>query len=412
MQRKQPKGYYSYLLFIALFYFFIFKDCLENILPFTKYGDELSALLAIPIFFVKLVKNHFCVRKNQEGYAGYITIFLLFGFVSSILYHYQDFVSVALPDMFLCMKFWLAVYVGRNLFSNVQMKVFGKRILWHVRFITLLYLVLFVLDQVFVIFPGDIRYGLKSVQLIYGHPTTFVACCLLLIMLLLAVYDYGRDYKYWLIILLFLMCMTLRSKAFGAALAVMVLCYLVLHKKRKLKFRTAILMMLSALAIGWEQIEYYFLSSIQLDSARYQLLVNSIKIAEDHFPWGSGFGTFASYYSAVCYSPIYWMYGLANIYGLSPKTGSFISDSFWPMILGQTGFFGLIAYVLAIIALFQSVQKIYYINRSYYTAALSGIAYLLISSIAESAFVHPLFIPIAIVIGLMLSQRNEVGKEY
>ena len=42
---SKPKGYNRYLLFIVLFYFFIFKDYLEQITPFVGYGDELIGLV-------------------------------------------------------------------------------------------------------------------------------------------------------------------------------------------------------------------------------------------------------------------------------------------------------------------------------------------------------------------------------
>ena len=158
--------------------------------------------------------------------------------------------------------------------------------------------------------------------------------------------------------------------------------------------------------MGWEQIEYYFFSSIQSDSARYQLLIVSIEIAKDHFPLGSGFGTFACYYSGLSYSPLYGIYGLTNVNGLRQGATSFISDSFWPLVIGQTGFIGAVTFVLAIVMLFKAIQRIRKTSLAYYASALCGICYLLISSVAESAFVHPLAVSIAMMIGLMLSQSE------
>lgn len=165
-------------------------------------------------------------------------------------------------------------------------------------------------------------------ELMYSHPTVFVAYCVLLSMILLAVKDYARNYKVWLVAQLILMCTTLRSKAFAAAVAIVLICYFVFYRKKKFSFRTLILFIPLAIALGWEQIEYYFFSSIQSDSARYQLLIVSIEIAKDHFPLGSGFGTFASYYSGLSYSPLYRIYGLTNVNGLRQGATSFVSDSF------------------------------------------------------------------------------------
>lgn len=133
-------------------------------------------------------------------------------------------------------------------------------------------------------------------------------------------------------------------------------------------------------------------------------MIVSIEIAKDHFPLGSGFGTFVSYYSGLSYSPLYGIYGLLNVNGLRQEATLFVSDSFWPMVIGQTGFIGLVAFVLAIVMRFNAIPKIRNVSLSWYASALCGVCYLLIASVAESAFVHPLAVPIAMMIGLMLSQ--------
>ena len=52
----------QYLIFLLLFYFFISKNWLEQYWSFIGYGDELVALLSIPIFIIKLYKNHFLLK--------------------------------------------------------------------------------------------------------------------------------------------------------------------------------------------------------------------------------------------------------------------------------------------------------------------------------------------------------------
>jgi hypothetical protein len=326
--------------------------------------------------------------------------------MGNAIYEYQPFVSVALPDAFLCMKFWLSLYVGKNIFRKIDIARYGRKIYFHVKFITAVFTLLLVADKLFKIFPASIRYGLRSTQLMYSHPTTLVGCCVLLVMILLATKEYGKKYNVLLLCQLILICMSLRSKAFATAFAIVLICYFVFYRKKKFTIRTLILFTPLVVALGWDQIEYYFFSSIQSDSARYQLLVSSIKIAKDHFPLGSGFGTFASYFSGLTYSPIYKIYGLTNINGLIEGATSYVSDSFWPMVIGQTGFIGTTAFFIAIVMLFRGIQKLRNVNTSYYASALCGMCYLLISSMAESAFVHPLAVPIAIVIGFMLSQSD------
>lgn len=166
------------------------------------------------------------------------------------------------------------------------------------------------------------------------------------------------------------------------------ICYFTFYRKKKITIKTLLLFVPLVVTLAWNQIYYYFFSSIQGDSARYQLLINSFKVIKDHFPIGSGFGTYASYYSGKYYSPIYSSYGLTGIYGLTRDNTSFISDSFWPMVFAQTGLIGTIAFGCALLRLFKQIQKIRITSMAFYASAISVLSYLLIASTAESAFVH------------------------
>ena len=83
-------------------------------------------------------------------------------------------------------------------------------------------------------------------------------------------------------------------------------------------------------------------------TARVALNVTSLKIAADHFPFGVGHGTFASPTSRQTHSEVYYQYEIDHIYGLSFERdgGCFMCDTFWPMIIGETGFLGLCLYLL------------------------------------------------------------------
>jgi len=91
------------------------------------------------------------------------------------------------------------------------------------------------------------------------------------------------------------------------------------------------------------------LADMTLDSgtgspdARAALYQTSAAIARDDFPLGVGLGRFGSGVSRAPYSPVYARYGLDKIDGLSPQHSNFVSDTFWPRVLGETGVIGLLA---------------------------------------------------------------------
>jgi hypothetical protein len=83
--------------------------------------------------------------------------------------------------------------------------------------------------------------------------------------------------------------------------------------------------------------------------ARVALIVGSIEIARDHLPLGGGLGRYGSWISREQYSDLYYQYGLSRIYGLSPQNPQFVTDTFWPQILGETGVLGMAGYVVFLV---------------------------------------------------------------
>lgn len=90
---------------------------------------------------------------------------------------------------------------------------------------------------------------------------------------------------------------------------------------------------------------------------RLLLYTTSVQIASEHFPLGVGLGRFGSPMSRVEFSPVYAEYGLDRIYGLTPVYTAYITDTFWPHILGEIGVVGLLAYVVFLAALGWSVWQ-------------------------------------------------------
>jgi hypothetical protein len=79
--------------------------------------------------------------------------------------------------------------------------------------------------------------------------------------------------------------------------------------------------------------------------ARVALYVGSVAIARDYFPLGAGLGRFGSWISREQYSDLYHQYGLDRVHGLRENNPRFVTDTFWPQILGETGVIGTIGYV-------------------------------------------------------------------
>lgn len=84
----------------------------------------------------------------------------------------------------------------------------------------------------------------------------------------------------------------------------------------------------------------------QLETVRGALYAKAPTVAADYFPLGAGWGTYGSSATRdIYYSPLYVEYGISNIWGGSRREGMFLTDLFWPKILGELGVIGATLYL-------------------------------------------------------------------
>lgn len=393
----------EYILFLLLFYTFLFNEQLTTIIPVFKYEDELIAVAAIPLFVLQLLtraKDH-----GKTGAAPYVVGFVLCALAGSLLYHYQSFWTAALPDLLLCVKFWLGMYVARKLFQNFDIYRFSHQILFHVKLVTWIYFLLSAINMIYEIFPYfGYRYGLGANSLFYVHPMTLAACCAFLLSILMALKQHTKHCFFYVGLLVFVLCTTLRVKALASAVVFLAVYFMASARKKKFSVKSLLAIIPVLLLVGWSQLEYYYIE-LGDESARSQLLVNAFAVANDHFPFGAGFATYGSHYSAISYSPLYYEYQLNTIFGLQ-EGGEFICDSFWPMLIGQSGYIGAVFYILALVSLIKKITKMKQVNVNLFAAALAIVSYLLVESFASTAFVHPIAMPMAIWLGILMARST------
>ena len=268
--------------------------------------------------------------------------------------------------------------------------------------------VILVLNFAFGLFPGqEYRFGFQIPKLFFSHSEYLAGAQILLLALGLMAGTKRNDVvEYaWIALAVANIAVTLRYKALTAALFAVALIVVVVVKGKRFSWWNYAVILAIALCISWGQLIEYFGSDV---TARSALTTTSIEIASDYFPLGTGFGSFGSYMSRVYYSPVYIEYGLSSVYGLMNVSGadSFISDTFWPMVIGQAGFVGLLCYICALVMIYKKIGQLYPQQLNLYSTSLFLLVYLLIQSTSSAAFVGPISVPIGIVIGICLYGRN------
>ena len=199
--------------------------------------------------------------------------------------------------------------------------------------------------------------------------------------------DISEENKKYIILMLLVLASTLRFKSIAFIPIYMYLYYIVFKKQRKLQLLDVGILCVLGGVFAISQVMEYFNNP---DWARNVLTMNSLNIAKDNFPIGTGFGTYASWASGESYSNIYYDYNISTTWGISPDFYEFIADTFWPMIIGQFGVLGLGIYIYILLRIYKNI--INNDNLDYYFGQILALLYLIILSIAEASFSGPIVV--------------------
>lgn len=405
---------FKYIFFIVCLYLFIFQFALQEYIPWLKYWDEVYAILFFPLILIKILKNKFKkqkirIQKEDEIILLAVILLILIGIMANIIFQYQKN-FIAFQEILIVFKFLLAFYTTKLIFEDIKIYQ-NEKLANHTKIITVSLFFLIILDYIFGFFPQQIRYGLKTEQLFFGHQTGLVA--VMIVNLATLMYTSNSKHKFLYIILnLFIIASTLRAKALAIVAIFIILYYWLVKKNRNLSIKLIIIILIASTVLSIQQILYYFIEVP--NTARSVLVSTSFQIATDHFPLGSGFATFGTHLSGENYSPIYKIYQIENTYGLSENNPKFVSDNFWPAILGEFGYIGLIIYVIILVILYKKIHKKYKQNREVYITALLPFLYLLVASTAESAFLHTMSVSMFFIISIALNtdSNTNIRKKY
>lgn len=408
--KKSAASHAKTAVFVVLMLLFLVQDRVQDELAVIQYLDELVALVIIPVVGCRFVQGRFRSRpsRRQTTFFLLLAVFWISGWVGFILHHYQP-LSNTVKDSYVNLKFFMALGASWLFFDDGKTdpkKV--ERSLWHVLNVITCVLFILCLVNLFVdIFPKETRYGYPAIKLFYTSYTALVAQCVFLCAIYFRLYEYFRNRVLIPVGMLFVvMFFTQRIKALGA-MACIVFIYLILFSKRK-KLGLVLACGCGGVAVFAAvcQLFYYYVT-LRAEAARAILTIVAPYIAKDYFPFGTGWGTYGSAFSVEPYSPVYEMYQISGVWGISPSYHDFVSDTFWPMLLGQCGVIGTLAYVGVVVMLVKKVVALRKQNICTFASGLIPILYLLIASTSESAFVNPTAVPFALWFGMLFAERHQ-----
>lgn len=201
----------------------------------------------------------------------------------------------------------------------------------------------------------------------YGSPYTITkdigfaaTLCNINIIISLTLYNYKKSKKHIYIIVMSFLAILIISALKSLIMSLAIMLYYLYSKdlNKYIKQATYIfaISFFSLIIFSNDFIQkkietYVFLyvtSDNSLEIARTASYFASVNIATDHFPLGSGPGTFGSYPVLITYNDLYYDYNLSHVWGMSeenikdPDLPTFILDTYWPSPLAEIGVIGVL----------------------------------------------------------------------
>ena len=181
-----------------------------------------------------------------------------------------------------------------------------------------------------------------------------------------------------------------KSKYFGECICFIALVGFV---KSKIHYTSPITLvkvtLLAAVVIffTWTKFNAYYVEGFEQNAeemARPATYKTGLQIMfHDYVPFGSGLGSFATAAAAKEYSPLYYEYGLSEIWGLDPSNPMFLADAFYPT-LAEYGIVGLFFFLWFWKRRLQEANCTQ--DIVYYRMALMCILALALESTADSSY--------------------------
>jgi len=198
------------------------------------------------------------------------------------------------------------------------------------------------------------RYGIRSFHFIFDMEHQFMA----VYMFIFAVLVCNTRMKHGTKVLFYIMAMIsmiLTTKAPPILFSIIFVgLSFYFRKHKKLSTWIIIIGIIMVIIVGQYQIHEYLLNE---NSPRHLFIKYAIKTANNYFPFGSGFATYGSDQAARVYSHLYYQYGFSKLNGMNPDNPAFLSDTFWPMAIGQFGWVGSILYAIVYLRVFLTLKN-------------------------------------------------------
>jgi hypothetical protein len=391
----------------------IFQDAIARYISAFSYLDEILGIFG----FIGILFLIFSGRLTKKEYTLLLFCIISYAICFLSALHSEVYYSIkyVIQDSFLLYKGFL-VGIGFYYFfghSRCDFKTILKYLANLIKLVAIVMFVCCVANLVvdFGMSDTSTRYGMRVYRFVFEHCGGLNLACVSMLCLfsyhIFTRQSQRKDFIY-VIMLMFSMALTLRTRAFLFIVIYFALLYCLNTKKKHVKLFAAIATLVVGLFISMDQLESYY--SAGGTNARNMLLRYSFVTANRYFPFGSGFSTYGTYTAVQNYSKLYYQYGFDTVYGMSNGFYLFATDNYIAAIIGEFGYFGTFFFALSWYCLFRLfIEKNF--SKTAKFSILFGALSFAVSGLVAGTLYH--IIPLALCFACIhAAERKEVLIRY
>lgn len=372
-----------------------------------SYFDEILSIVAIVYLLYLALKDELSRFDSVSIFMLMVVIF--FGLCSNVMSGISRSPLSVIVDVIAETKILWVYFAAKYYFRGKTAKNFSVSLISISKIYIVIGFICSAISQfVNIGMTESERYGIQGFSFIFPFSFQFLAVTLLALSTLLVSEANNRQRYYFLGSISLMLATKSAPLLFGMMFLVLLVYF---YRYKKLNPFVVALLFFGVIAVGSYQIQTYLMNA---NAPRYLFFLHGAELANDYFPFGTGFATFGSDQAARSYSPLYYQFGFSHLFGLNPEDGSFLSDTFWPMALGQFGWFGFALFIGLFIRIFISFTRSRGIpaeSKAFlYSAFLSYIIHAVGSAILSSSAGMIGFIALALVNSPLEESRKERYK--
>lgn len=386
-------------------------NTLLNLLFFIVLGGVFAKSLSIPflsehinkIEFLYLVSMLFlifiCNKKLNVEYLKISLIFYLLYLLISLLSSLKSFSVINLLQLMLNSKLILSLIV----FSAVQTVNFDK--IYKLMFVLITFNVAFIAIQILtpslylVMMKGAIvdtivqGTSLKRYSGVFYHPGpmgAFSSCLLLISVVRFFTKKYNKlDCPIFLFSLVSLISSGQRLETLSILISLLVVYAVLRLKSNAMRLALVTIIPLVLYSFYFFQVNSFDTRFDNHSNARLVLYIGGVKLANNYFPLGKGLSSYGSSTSEISETNAYAEVGIDSLWWF--EGASYLTDTFWAMVIGESGWLGFLFYGLMIIFLIKQCYAKLIKNRLdddkwIYIIGLAMSIYFLINSFASPVY--------------------------